>query len=457
MNSTRIELSQNAFRRAKQTTIGLIALSMVLLSIQSVNQWNTLPIDNASVWWLISALNLGLFVFARRYFELKPDQKNFLYIKLFLLWTTICIIRGAFVAEFYWDWKNLTFVAFVLLQPLVVFIATNPELVQKFFSTWIKYAFPVFFLLFPFLEGEAYGKFLIPISILLLFFPILPKKWKVICLLMTISTAVLYTEARSNILKFIIPFAMSFIYYIRGIGLTKLIKSANAFFYILPVILLILAVTGTFNVFNMESYMGRIQSNQVNSVGEQGADLTGDTRTLIYEEMIISAFQNDYVLFGRTPARGYDSTLFGEEAYYNLHMKRMERYSSEVSILNIFTWLGTVGVILYLLSFFRASYLAIYRSNNTFIKIVGLYVAFRWVFAWIEDFSRFDLSNLFLWVLISMCLSKTFRNMTDREFRIWFLGIFERKYEKLSRYLNLQRRLSSFGLLEPPKPVGELN
>ena len=36
--------------------------------------------------------------------------------------------------------------------------------------------------------------------------------------------------------------------------------------------------------------------------------------------------------------------------------------------------------------FWRASYLAITKSKNIFIPIIGIYIAFRWMFAWIEDF-----------------------------------------------------------------------
>ena len=97
----------------------------------------------------------------------------------------------------------------------------------------------------------------------------------------------------------------------------------------------------------------------------------------------------------------------------------MERQSTEVSILNVFNYFGLIGIVLYGFIFAQASFLAIYRSKNSIIPIVGLYVSFRWIFAFIEDFSRFDLNYMFLWLMIGMCYSPNFRNMTNRDIKLW--------------------------------------
>ena len=106
----------------------------------------------------------------------------------------------------------------------------------------------------------------------------------------------------------------------------------------------------------------------------------------------------------------------------------MERFANEVSILNVFTWTGILGVVLYFLVFLRATYLAVNKSNSYFMRLIGLNVAFRWAYGWIEDFSRFDLSYLFLWIMIGMCYSKSFRMMNDLQIRYWVNGLIEEKY-----------------------------
>jgi hypothetical protein len=154
-------------------------------------------------------------------------------------------------------------------------------------------------------------------------------------------------------------------------------------------------------------------------------DLKADTRSFIYDEVLSSAKKYNSWLIGRSPARGYDSDSFGEEDMTG----RWERPGCEVAILNIFTWTGIVGVILYLMVFYRASYLAINHSNNTFSKILGLFIAFRWLYAWVEDINYFTLTTVFLWFLIGLCYSKSFRIMTNKEVEYWVQGIF---YNKVS-------------------------
>ena len=142
--------------------------------------------------------------------------------------------------------------------------------------------------------------------------------------------------------------------------------------------------------------------NTSNSI-EKKESLTRDTRTFIYVEAIQSALNNNYVFFGREPARGYDSDAFGNHSFEDLDKGRYERYDGEVSILNIFTWLGLVGVFFYFLIFFKAVTLALSHSKNNYIKIVGFYVLFRWCYAWVEDFNIFSIMNITLWVVVAMC------------------------------------------------------
>lgn len=153
-------------------------------------------------------------------------------------------------------------------------------------------------------------------------------------------------------------------------------------------------------------------------------DLSADTRTFIYEEVISSAIRHNYIWFGRTPARGNDSMSFGSYSAENLKTGKYERHSNEVCHPNIFTWLGLVGVILYSLIYLKSSYLAVYKSNNIYIKILGVFIAFRWAYGWVEDFNRFDIMNISLWMMIAMGFSEQFRDMTDRDFKIWIRSIF---------------------------------
>jgi hypothetical protein len=422
-------------------------LFFVLITLLSVNNWSSIPIGNTFFWWAVQFLFFFILIKTKKSFYNPLNKKNILPVVFFLIWALICVFRAFFVAENYWEWKNLVTMSFVLLLGLVVFVFTNPELNQFLLKKWFRYILPLFFLFILFLRDDAYGQYLAPVILLLLVFPLLTKKWQIIVLFFTLFVILMGQTARSNVIKFSMAFLFGyFIYYFRLFFSKKVFNIIRLLFLIGPIVLFTLGVLGVFNVFKMSDYIEgdyTVKNEKLN--GEIGQEsLTTDTRTLLYVEVLSSAIKNDYVFLGRTPARGNDSVGFGAFLAEELNTGKSERFANEVSILNVFTWTGLVGVVLYFFIFIRASYLAIHKSNNFFMKIIGLFVAFRWVYAWIEDFSRFDLSNMILWMLISMCFSIEFRNMTNFEFKLWVRGIFDSRYkhqfQKLNRLENVNKK-----------------
>lgn len=400
-----------------------------IITLATINPWSKIPLGNATIGWIIGGATLLLFIKAKSKYYDSVNEGNILVLKLYLFWNISCIMRGAFVADNYWEVKNLVTMGLVLLLPLTIYIATHRELVQLILNQYMRYILPLFFVFAMFISSTAYGPYLIPVSFVLLFLPLLPKKWKLVMLFFTIIILTFALTSRSNVIKFLAPLLISTLYYFRsfigktGLGVGRLILLG------VPIVLLGLAITGQFNVFKIDQYVKGDYRTTASPSGES-EDLTADTRTGLYIEVLISAIKNDYVWLGRTPARGNDSILFGEKIEAQTNTGKLERYANEVSILNVFTWTGLIGVILYFLVFLRASYLAIYRSKSWFMKIMGLYISFRWAYAWVEDFSRFDLSYILLWIIIGMCFSDSFREMTNAEFKYWIRGIFDFRYRK---------------------------
>ena len=184
-----------------------------------------------------------------------------------------------------------------------------------------------------------------------------------------------------------------------------------------------LGATGRFNIFDVTSNEKIIyHKTQTGEIREE--NVYSDTRTFIYLEVFASAIRNDYLIFGRTLARGNDSAFFGAFLGDDLKTGKFERHSNELLHLNILTWLGLVGVFLYSLIYIRGSWLAVYRSKNFYVKLMGIFVAFHWAYGWVEDFNRLDIQNIALWSVIAMSYSSKFRVMTDAEFRAWFRGVF---------------------------------
>jgi hypothetical protein len=312
-----------------------------------------------------------------------------------------------------------------LVIPMMAYIATNTSLLQSIFKYYIKYTLPFFLVLAFLMEGGAYGFYLVPISILMLFFPALTLRWKLILLAITIFVITSDFGARSNVIKFGVPILLSLIYYLRLFISTAHFEWIRKLLFITPIILFIFASTDIFNVFNMDDYISSeyitINKNAEGEVVED--DLKADTRTFLYVDVLETANKYNSWLIGRSPARGNETTSFDDEDMTG----RGERASNEVAILNIFTWTGIVGVALYLMVFYRASYLAINFSNNTYSLIIGLFISFRWIYAWVEDVNNFTLNYVFLWFMIGLCYSKSFRVMTNKEVECWVQGIFDNK------------------------------
>ena len=96
------------------------------------------------------------------------------------------------------------------------------------------------------------------------------------------------------------------------------------------------------------------------------------------------------------------------------------RYGAEVGFLNILLYSGIIGVILYLLMLLTASYYAIFHSNNFLSKMLGLLLAGRWITFFIEEFTNFDLNNVFIWIIIGMVSCIEFRALSDDDLKLFF-------------------------------------
>ena len=101
-------------------------------------------LDNTFLWWGISAFIIIVFFMSRYYFFDKRNSDNMMLVWIYLLWNLMCIVRGMFVAEIYWDWKGLIGNSMALLMPIIIFSATNKMVVQSLLTTYIKFALPLY-------------------------------------------------------------------------------------------------------------------------------------------------------------------------------------------------------------------------------------------------------------------------------------------------------------------------
>lgn len=386
-----------------------------------------IPINSFFVYSLYDYI-MVLYLLWYKYHKFRPvNSKDYTIIKIYLIWILVCIIRGIFVADNYWEYKNLSTGTLCLILPIFCYIFESPFIVQKTIQLWLKYIFPIFIFILSWLIAIDGYHFYIQIVLFLgCFLPVLRKKWKIIFLILLLIMLVGELGARAQMLK-----AAAVLCIAIGIQFRKKIpllflKIAHGCLFFVPIILLFLGISGIYNVFqsNSEKYAGKYVEKKIVNGQEMISDATADTRTFIYKEVIGSAIKNNYVLFGRTPARGNDSKEFGVFTAEVLKTGKYERFMNEVCHPNVFTWTGLVGLILWCLIYLKSSYLAVYHSNNIYIKYLGVFIAFRFFLGWIEDMNNFNISGITVWMMIATGFSQRFRAMNNLAFKKWLLKCF---------------------------------
>lgn len=388
-------------------------------------QWAEINVVSLFLIWIIQICYIYMAFSFYDKDSLEIADKSLL--KLYLCWIFISVIRGAlfYTLGNYWIWKSLIFGTFDVLLPSLLYIYSRPKALGGIIKSWLKYSLLFFLCLLPFISKGAYHFYLGPLYIVAFFWPVYAKKWRLIILILMLLMLTADMSARSQVIKTGVVLLLSMGYLLRRYVPLLLLKFVHWVCYIVPIILLVLGITGTFNVFeDFASNEGKFIEKKIDKDGRiVEEDLSTDTRTFIFKEIISSAINNNYVICGRTPARGNDSEWFGSYNAEDLKTGLYERHSNETGLPSLFTWLGLIGLILISLIYLRSSYLAVYCSSNIFMKYLGCFVAFRWAYGWIEDMYSFSPMILSLFMIMGMCMSPKFRSMNNEEMKNWLLSL----------------------------------
>ena len=392
----------------------------------SINQWSHVPLGNQWTDWLIDFSLLSMLVWYIFRNRTLLFSREYILCTLYLMWACLGVFRGCMKASNYWEYKQLFSGILMTSLPCFAYLFREPRINYLVLKRW-NYVMPILFIVF-FIWVCSPGCYFYLLPFILLygcFFAKLPGKWKLIVGIMLMAFCLDIT-ARSNLIKVAITVATAVAFYLRRFIPNIVYKIVHWFLYLSIPVLLGLAATGRFNI--LEDMSSSNEGKHVTVVGDEEQDLSDDTRTFIYIEVIQSAIDNNYILFGNTPARGNYSESFvaGEYAMNEDLTGKGERHANELVHLNIFTWLGLVGLILYSIIYLQSSYYAVFRSNSVFLKLIGCTIAFHWVYGWIEDYNSFTVQNIWLWMMIGMGLSKKFRNMDDKKFSRWFIMLFKK-------------------------------
>lgn len=349
---------------------------------------------------------------------------------IYMMYMVCIFIYGGIEAQNYYEYRSLLGNCFTLLLPTCVFFFANRLYLAYTFRIWLKIALIIFIPLVFFTYSGAWGFYLAPLMLLGLFYPLLPQKWKWIVLFLIFIAAFADLGNRSNLIKFgmVLVLIGSYYYHVNN---KFLLRIGRLVFITAPLLFLYLGWNGQFNVFQMDKYMS--DYTVTNTYGNVEI-LTADTRTAIYVDVYATLTKYDRLLYGMSPARGYESdygayiveSIIKAQNTHGAINLRAERSGSEIGAINTLLWTGIIGLLILSMFYWRASYLAISKSNNIYVKTVGVFVAFRYCYWWVEDSNAFNIMGIANWMLIAVCLSRDFRIMTNNDMKNWMNQIFSK-------------------------------
>ncbi|WP_242092375.1 hypothetical protein [Aestuariivivens sediminicola] len=146
-----------------------------------------------------------------------------------------------------------------------------------------------------------------------------------------------------------------------------------------------------------------------------------DSRTFLFAE-IFADLNKTEAIFGRGSLGTYYSDFFERTRRYWIFMGQKgwagdvpERITVEVGYLQVILKGGLILLILNLLIYFQAIYLALFRSRNKFIKRLGYYILLITMLSLVSFRPAFTPTFIFLWMAIGTVLVKKYRVMNDNE------------------------------------------
>lgn len=344
------------------------------------------------------------------------------YIKIFILYNFFLLIRGFVDAKSYQDWTTLYSggIATTLFIPFTIYFGTTINslitLLRTFFWYGLILCGILFFIVDP-ADGGPFGfaHMISPIYLFILLLPYLTKKYRLFLLFVIFISFTYDIANRSNLLNIIIAILISLTYLWKNSSrMLNLVKFLRFTIIWAPILFLILGLTNIFNIFTIGD---SFKDLTIEDSSGKSQEVFIDSRTGIYVDVFGQLKEEDAFLFG-LGTLGATKTSLTDVSYADFDVIYKEgRRSTESGMLNFIQYGGLFGGLLYFILFFRASYLGVYKSNNWLSVMMGLWIAFKGLYSFIEDINVFALSSIFLFASIGVCMNKELRRMNDVEIK----------------------------------------
>ncbi len=321
------------------------------------------------------------------------------YIVLFILFL-IAYGRGLAASHDYYSFKLLfvnIYGGLSILSLIYFFIGAS---VNGFFSI-IRFLMKhlkligTILLLLSFLYEQVLPRVLVSVFVLILMYRYFDKKNKFMILCLSAASFIFGLGWRANLIRIVISwtillfqFPVTYIRFFR--------KGLLYSFYIIPVVAFFYSIYNT-SIFQLEWFGENLSE-----------DMSSDTRTFLYQEVLIDLINNNSLWFGKGILGSYSSEFFDFAE---------GRIQVEVGFLKYLLQVGLVGFLVIVFLLLRASFLGFKRSKNTLSKAFSVYLSFHFGFLFIEGIPACNQYFFFVWAMVGLLLNNKFRNMSDGEIR----------------------------------------
>lgn len=366
---------------------------------------------------------ISLIVFRNLFGFNYSDFHGRIVFYLLLFYNFVTFLRGLFTVDCYSTFVSIVsgdiFVSFIF--PFFLFLA-DFDLLKRVWKSLILIGLPCCAILFFFPAHEdtlSFGHDIAFVNIFVLCLPFLFDKKYYIYFLFCLIFAIFYDLDRRSITIncFVVIVIIIMRKIIVNLQWRRLIYLLTV---VIPFGLLILGLNGTFNVFKY------VESFSVNIDINENRKYNVDSRTSIYTDVFGELTRQNKEMIGLGLRGKTKTSLADHPDEKNWFLYRNGRTHTESGMLNFFQYGGIMGYLVYSFFVLSCAYYALFRSKNDFIKILGYYVCFKYIYSFIEEPLSPAPVTFYAFILYGMCLNKKLGALTNREMTLYLNSIFKR-------------------------------
>ncbi|WP_171036958.1 hypothetical protein [Maribacter algarum] len=361
------------------------------------------------------SFGIALFQYVKKHKILHKNIPAFTVVVLILLlgWNILGVLRSILTR----DGSMITiignvFTSLSLLVPFVIIFSISNRSIKMMNDLFVRLmlvGIPLF-LVFYILSGGSATQTQLQISFLLLqpivfLILLLPFQNKKIVLLVLLAVILLFyisskTSIRTMMIREILHFLALFAVYLVQRFRVKIILVLALFSIITPFVLLQQGIVTGESPF--EKYLSKSSDDEYSV----------DTRTFLYKEVYIDLIDTNRMLIGKGANGRYYSDYFS-----TVEGDSPIRLNIEVGVLGILLKGGIIALLLNLILFISAIYLAFFRSNNTLVISLGFILLVHTVLLFVENVISYSTYNFTIWFFVGICFSNKFRRLTDDQIK----------------------------------------